>query len=119
MANVQYDITVDAGYPVTATFTYLVNGAVVTGFGYWNATLQVRKNPYLTDAPLINKSLQVDGTTGDVTLALTPAETTLLKWGYFIYGIELQDDAFNPIVELAVGNLTVNPAVALVPPVGP
>ena len=112
MATIKH-LTIDQGTTYSLTITVSdanANPLDLTGF---TARAQLRKSYGATSYTAFTVTIDDDPTTGNLTIKLTDAQTTLLKAGRYVYDVEIVSPVVDgsEVTRVLEGIITVTPEV--------
>lgn len=109
MATIQ-NISIDQGttFSLTITVTDLNNNAL--DLTNYTARSQMRRSYGASSYVAFTATIDDDPTTGELTISLTPTQTSALKIGRYVYDVEIEDNAGN-VTRVLEGIITVTPEV--------
>ena len=109
MATIQ-NISIDQGttFSLTITVTDLNNNAL--DLTNYTARSQMRRSYGASSYVSFTTSTGDDPTDGEVTISLTPTQTSALKIGRYVYDVEIEDDS-GDVIRVLEGIVTVTPEV--------
>lgn len=103
----QSNITIDQGTTFSTTLTLTNDDGTDKDLSDYTVTSQIRKSYYTstyTDFTTAKVNLE-----GEITLSLTPTQTSALKAGRYVYDVEIASDA--ETLRVLEGIITVTPEV--------
>jgi hypothetical protein len=106
---ISYNLFVDQGATFSANVTVKDNSNIARDLSGYTARSQMRRSHYSTNSTVITTTIGTPAS-GNVTLALTNAQTANLKPGRHVYDVEIVSSA-NVVERVFEGIVTVYPEV--------
>lgn len=110
-----YDIVVDQGAILHRSIALKSSAKNVVTLSGYTARMDIREKiasaSTILELTTPSNGLSIDATAGAITILITPAQTTAMVAGSYVYDLELEETSTGIVTRILQGNLTVRAEV--------
>ena len=108
---IKANLVIDQGATFSAIIDVVTTGGGVFNLGTYGHKAQMRKNYNSSTAIEITTDKVGDGSTGQLALSMSAANTTTIEPGRYLYDVVIISNSSGAVIRVVEGIVTVTPAM--------